>query len=281
MSIFCVQGLSVDEEQVSWLQKWIADHPEWSRKRLARELCQLWNWRDRLGRVKDFAARSFLLKLQAQGRIELPALRESKRRARRPVQGLIDWQEPSQWEGILQEMRPVRLEVVQCGSPAAARWAYWLDRYHYLGLRVVGQNIGYLAYDREDREVACLLFGAPAWRCRARDQFLEWTSEQRRKQLERVANNSRFLILPWIRVAHLASHLLGQVVRRIRTDWQAKYGQGLDWLETFVDTQRYTGTCYRAANWQAVGLTTGRTRQDRDHQLKVSPKAVYLYRLDR
>src|SRR5258706_397457 len=85
----------------------------------------------------------------------------------------------------------------------AGRWAYWLDRYHYLGLRVVGQNIGYLAYDREDREVACLLFGAPAWRCRARDQFLEWTSEQRRKQLERVANNSRFLILPWIRVAHL------------------------------------------------------------------------------
>ena len=178
MSIFCVQGRSVDEEQVRWLQKWIADHPEWSRKRLARELCQLWNWRDRLGRVKDFAARSFLLKLQAQGRIELPTLRESKRRARPPVQGLIDRQEPSQWEGLLQEMRPVRLEVVQCGSPAAARWAYWLDRYHYLGLRVVGQNIGYLGYDREDREVACLLFGAPAWRCRARDQFLEWTDRK-------------------------------------------------------------------------------------------------------
>ena len=281
MSIFCVQGRSVDEEQVRWLQKWIADHPEWSRKRLARELCQLWNWRDRLGRVKDFAARSFLLKLQAQGRIGLPALQESKRRARRPVHGLIDWPEPSLWEGTLQEMRPVRLDVVQCGSPAAARWAYWLDRYHYLGLRVVGQNIGYLAYDRGDREVACLLFGAPAWRCRARDQFLQWTSEQRRRPLERVANNSRFLILPWIGVAHLASHLLGQVVRRIRTDWKAKYGQGLDWLETFVDTQRYTGTCYRAANWQAVGLTTGRTRQDRHHQLKVCPKAVYLYRLDR
>ena len=281
MSIFCVQGRSVEEEQVTWLKKWIADHPEWSRKRLARELCQLWNWRDRLGRVKDFAARSFLLKLQAQGRIDLPALQESKRRARQAVHGLIDWPEPSLWEGTLQEMRPVRVEVVQCGSAAAARWAYWLDRYHYLRLRVVGQNIGYLAYDREDREVACLLFGAPAWRCRARDQFLQWTSEQRRTQLERVANNSRFLILPWIRVGHLASHVLGQVVRRIRTDWQAKYGQGLDWLETFVDTQRYTGTCYRAANWQAVGLTTGRTRQDRQHQLKFSPKAVYLYRLDR
>jgi len=281
MSIFCVQGRNVDEEQVKWLQKWIADHPEWSRKRLAQELCEHWNWRDRLGRVKDFAARSFLLKLQAQGRIDLPALREGKRRAREPIRELIDWREPSLWEGTLQEMRPVRLEVVQCGSPAAARWAYWLDRYHYLGLRVVGQNIGYLAYDRQDRELACLLFGAAAWRCRARDQFLQWTSEQRRRQLERVANNSRFLILPWIRVAHLASHLLGQVVRRIRPDWQAKYGQGLDWLETFVDTQRYTGTCYRAANWQAVGLTTGRTRQDREHQLKVSSKAVYLYQLDR
>jgi hypothetical protein len=281
MSIFFVQGRSVDEEHVTWLQKWIADHPEWSRKRLARELCQLWNWRDRLGQVKDFAARSFLLKLQAQGRIALPALRESKRRAREPVRELIEWREPSLWEGTLHEIRPVRLEVVQCGSPAAARWAYWLDHYHYLGLRVVGQNIGYLAYGCQDRELACLLFGAPAWRCRARDQFLQWTSEQRRRQLERVSNNSRFLILPWIRVAHLASHLLGQVVRRIRTDWQAKYGQGLDWLETFVDTQRYSGTCYRAANWQAVGLTSGRTRQDRHHQLKVCPKAIYLYRLDR
>lgn len=132
---------------------------------------------------------------------------------------------------------------------------------------------------RRGREVACLLFGAAAWRCGARDRYLGWGQAQRRAELPRVANNTRFLILPWVRVPHLASHLLGQVTRRIDGDWQARYGHGLDWLETFVEVGRFAGTCYRAANWQRIGLTRGRSRQDRDHRLQVPVKAVYLYRL--
>jgi Druantia protein DruA len=279
MSSFVMQGRRVDSDGLDWLRGWIQEHPGWSRKRLARELCARWDWRNERGRLKDFAARSFLLKLAAAGWIGLPALQERKRRARKPVPELSAWEEPSRWEGPLQEIAPVGLEVVNSGTPEARRWAYLLNRYHYLGLRVVGENLGYLAYDRTGREIACLLFGAPAWRCRARDAYLSWTAEERASQLSRLANNTRFLILPWMRVPHLASHLLGRVASRISQDWQAKYGHGLEWLETFVDTTRYQGICYRAANWRYVGETTGRSRQDRAHRLEVSRKALYLYRL--
>ena len=279
MNTLVVQGRPVDGVSVEWMRSWIAQNPGWSRKRLARELCVLWDWRNERGRLKDFAARSFLLKLEGGGWIDLPALQEQKRRVRQPVPKLEGWEEPPFWEGSLQELRPVGLEVVSAGTTEARRWAYLLERYHYLGLRVVGENLGYVAYDRGGREIACLLFGAPAWRCRARDTYLHWTSEERAARLSRLANNTRFLILPWMRVPHLASHLLGRVASRISGDWHAKYGHGLEWLETFVDTARYRGLCYQAANWQYAGQTTGRSRQDRTHRLAVSRKAVYLYRL--
>ena len=274
-----IQGRSLGPEDIGWLAQWIEEHPQWSRKRLARELCALWCWRDHQGRLKDFAARSLLLKLEAQGHVRLPALQVQKRRTRSAVAPLSDWSQPEPWEGSLGQVRPVRLEVICAGSATAARWAFYLDQYHYLKLRIVGENLGYLAVDAHGRDVAALLFGAPAWRCAPRDQFLEWDDTQRREQLHRLANNTRFLILPWVRVPHLASHVLGAVARRISADWQLKYGHGLDWLETFVERERFVGSCYRAANWQCVGPTTGRSRQDRDHTRRVPIKDVYLYQM--
>jgi hypothetical protein len=132
----------------------------------------------------------------------------------------------------------------------------------------------------QGQEVACLLFGAAAWRCAPRDQFLGWNDLIRRQRLHTVANNTRFLILPWVRVPHLASHVLSQVARRIGADWRGKYGHGLEWLETFVERERFAGSCYRAANWQWVGRTTGRSRQDPDHTRTVPVKDIYLYRLE-
>ncbi len=120
------------------------------------------------------------------------------------------------------QIRPVKLELICAGSATAARWAFYLDRYHYLKLRVVGENLGYLAVDAQGRDVAAVLFGGATWRCAPRDQFLEWGDTQRREQLHRLANNTRFLILPWMRVPHLASHVLGAVARRISADWQWK-----------------------------------------------------------
>ena len=274
-----VQGRRLGREEIRWLADWIEEHPQWSRKRLARELCERWGWRDQRGRIKDFAARSFFLKLEAQGHLRLPALQVQKRRAPRPVPRLPHWQQPETWEADLGQIRPLKLELVSAGSAAALRWAFYLDQYHYLKLRVVGENLGYLAVDAHGRDVAAMLFGAPAWRCAPRDEFLEWSQAQRREQLHRLANNTRFLILPWVRVPHLASHVLGAVARRISADWQRKYGHGLDWLETFVEQERFAGSCYRAANWQWVGQTRGRSRQDRDHTRQVPVKDVYLYRL--
>ena len=276
-----MQGRDVPPEDLAWLRGWLEAQPHGSRKRLARELCQRWQWMDGRGRLKDFAARSLLLKLEAQGHLRLPPLQLDKRRPPPAAPQWPDWQEPAPWSAPLAALQPLRVEPVTAGTAAARRWAFYLHRYHYLGLRVVGENLGYLVADAAGRQVACLLFGAAAWRCAPRDQALGWSEGQRRQGLSRLANNTRFLILPWVRVPHLASAVLGAVARRIDADWQAKYGHGLDGLETFVERDRFAGTCYRAANWRCVGATRGRSRQDRDHTRAVPVKDVYLYPLKR
>lgn len=276
-----LQGRLIRPEDVVWLREVIAGNGDWSRHRIARELCEAWDWRDGAGRLKDFAARSFLLKLEGRGEIGLPPLRERLRRG--------DWQwlpkataavvEPPAFTASLESVRPLSLEVAESGGEAHQRWSAYLGQYHYLGLHLVGENLGYLVRGRDGRDLACLLFGAAAWKCAPRDSFLEWNPQRRARGLCGIANNTRFLILPWVRVPHLASHVLGAVARRIDADWKKKYGHGLTWLETFVERERFRGTCYRAANWKLVGQTTGRSRQDRERKLQVAVKDVYLYRV--
>jgi hypothetical protein len=274
-----VQGREVDEEKVGWLSGWVTEHRGWSRRKLAGELCVLWDWRDGRGRAKDLAARSFLLKMEERGWIVLPPLREVYRRPRSGIPLCASVLPMENLEASFQEVEPVSLEVVRAGTEAHRRWATYLTRHHYLGLRVVGQNMGYLARDRTGREVAALLFGAPAWRCAGRDAYLQERGFSREKELAGIANNTRFLIFPWVKVPHLASHILGAAARRIDGDWREKYGQGLVWLETFVERGRFLGTCYRAANWVQVGSTRGRGRQDRQHTASVPEKDVYLFRI--
>jgi Domain of unknown function (DUF4338) len=254
-----LQGRMVSARDVEELGGWIGSNPGWSRKRIALELCRRWEWRDAKGRLKDFAARSLLLKLEARGRIVLPALQTQKRRAPRQIVQPAGWQEPGEFHGSLRALGKVRLELVEPGSQAAKRWAFYLHKHHYLGFRVVGENLGYLASDAAGRDLACLLFGAPAWRCSSRDRALGWSPGERGRRLSTIAGNTRFLILPLARVPHLVSHLLGRVVRRINVDGHARYGHGLEWLESFVEGERFEGTCYRAANWECVGSTQGRT----------------------
>jgi len=234
---------------------------------------------DGRGRLKDFAARSLLLKLAAQGQVRLPPLQTQKRRAPRGVAPWPQWEEPGRWEADLAGLQPLQVERVEAGTEAARRWRFYLHRYHYLGLRVVGENLGYLVRAGAGRDVACVLFGAAAWRCAPRDQALGWTEAERRRGLHRVANNTRFLILPWVRVPDLGSWILGRVHRRLAQDWEAKYGHRIVLLETFVEQPRFEGTIYRAANWQRVGRTTGRTRQDRHNCIQVAAKDVYVYPL--
>jgi Domain of unknown function (DUF4338) len=156
-----------------------------------------------------------------------------------------------------------------------------LAHHHYLGHRnCVGENLRYLVREREGRPVACLLFGSAAWHCRVRDAFVGWTPPQRQRRLAWMTNNTRFLILPWVRVPHLASHVLGLVARRLSCDWQRRYGHPIHLLETFVERERFTGTCYRAAGWIAVGDTAGRGRNAPRGALPIPSKAVYLKVLD-
>jgi hypothetical protein len=151
-----------------------------------------------------------------------------------------------------------------------------LQQHHYLGHRnCVGENLKYLVRDRQGRPLACVLFGSAAWQCQPRDAFIGWRPEARRAGLARLTNNTRFLILPWVRVPHLASHILSRVCRRLSRDWQEKYGHPIELVETFVERERFAGTCYRAAGWQRVGATTGRGRNG-GHAASGSVKEVYV-----
>lgn len=259
------------------VRHWLATEPAWNRTRLSRELCKRWGWRNEAGRLKDMACRTLLLKLERRGQIRLPARQRPSQNARRNQQPLDLFCDQTPIEGALSTLQPLRIEALGAGHAELSLFRFLLQRHHYLGLRnSVGENLNYLAWDRNGRVVACLLFGAAAWKGKARDQWIGWTGAQRLRGLGRVANNTRFLVLPWVRVPQLASHLLGLVARRIDADWIAKYGHGIALLETFVDRERFRGTCYRAAGWVPVGSTVGRSRNDRDQTLSVPIKDIYL-----
>jgi hypothetical protein len=270
----------ITEYHIQTVRQLIADNPSWNRSRLSRELCLLWNWHSSTGQMKDMACRDLLLKLEQQGQIVLP-----RRKSEAYIRGgnISISEVPHDTTVIackLKDLLPLRVEAIEPGHPLWSLFKYLLYRYHYLGLNVtVGENMKYLILDNESRPLACLLFGSAAWSCAARDEFIGWDKNTRINNPRLLTNNTRFLILPWVRVPHLASHILSIIIRRIQGDWQHKYGHGLLLLETFVEVDRFRGTCYQAANWRYVGLTKGRSRNDRYTKLHVPVKAVYLYPL--
>jgi hypothetical protein len=272
-----IQGRAIGPEEIALIGAVLQGPAGSNRTRLSRELCALWNWRNGTGRLKDMACRTLLLKLEARGYIGLPP------RVTASVNGLRNRylvpmeHDQRALEGPLECWQPVSLEPVAEGTPEALLFKFLLQRYHYLGHRnCVGQNLKYLARDRQGRPLACLLFGAAAWKAAARDQWIGWDAQQRQRHLGLLSNNARFMVLPWVRVPHLASHLLGRVAARLSADWQHKYGHPIYLLETFVEAPRFAGTCYRAAGWVRVGQTTGRTRNDDGRKPRSLPKAIYL-----
>lgn len=275
-----ILGRRIGSEELALVRDLLSSHPDWHRTQLSRALCQCWGWHNEAGQPKDMACRTLLLRLERRELIVLPARRGpsvNDRRNRDLAEVPYD-REPVAC--ALAELRPIRVEPLDARHPDQALFRLLLNRHHYLGLRRnAGQNLRYLARDRQGRPLACLLFGTAAWKVQARDHFIGWDGACRRRWLARVVDNSRFLILPWVRVPHLASHLLGQVARRIDADWQAKYGHGVELLETFVDRDRFQGTCYQAAGWLRVGVTTGRGRNDRQHASRVPAKDIYVLAL--
>jgi hypothetical protein len=279
-----VQGRPVGELDLEMLRQWMGQNPGWSRWRLSQALATHWNWRNGVGQLKDMAARTFLLKLHQRGLIALPPRRQiptNRMRCRSGERENLEW-----------DQRPIECSLAQLGvltvgevsSQAAERaWVKAaLVQFHYLGFGgAIGENLQYVVRDGQGRSLACLVFGAAAWKCQDRDRFIGWSAPQRERNLAGVANNHRFLILPSVRVRRLGSWILGQIGRRIAQDWQAKSGHPVVLLETFVEPRRFEGTVYRAANWQRVGATTGRTRQDRHTCIQVAMKDIYVYPLGR
>jgi hypothetical protein len=276
-----IQGRDIGDEEVAFVYQLIAGHPDWSRNQIALALAEAWNWRTATGRLKNFAGSSLLIKLEKRGLISLPERRRPPpKHVIRPANLDLPWPEPEPITQPLRELLPLSIEPLSTKQAAYASLAQHLIRYHYLGLRrSVGENMAYLARDRQGRDVGCALFGAAAWRVNPRDKFIGWDEPTRAQRLSWITNNVRFLILPWVRVPHLASHLLARLTRRLAADWLAKYGHPVHLVETFVDRSRFKGTCYRAANWICVGQTQGRSRQDRDRALSVPVKDVHLYPL--
>ena len=272
-----VQGRTLSGEDLTFLRALLAQHPHWNRTALSRQLCERWHWRNGAGRLKDMAARTLLRKLHARGLLALPppALTRPPRPSAQPPAVVPPWLR-APLTGSLHAFQPVRLELAHdSGSRHQVR--QWLRQYHYRGFAgAVGENVQYLARDAHGRELAVMVFGAAAWQVAARDRFIGWSAPQRARHLAGLANQQRFLILPWVHVPGLASHLLALATRRLAADWQARYGHPVWLAETFVDVARFAATTYRAAGWLYLGLTTGRTRQDRQHRLHTSLKAVWV-----
>lgn len=277
-----MQGRLLGEADLECIRALRREYPQWTRRQLSDHLVEQWHWYNAAGRAKDMAARSLLLKLQARGLIDLPAPRNGngnrQRRAQAPrlvpAEGLPSPPEPI--TGSLSALQPLGLELV-AGLVERRRVARLLAAHHYAGFSgAVGENVQYLIRDARGRELAVMVFGAAAWKVADRDRFIGWSVAQRREGLARITNQQRFLILPWVRVRHLASHGLALVLQRLSDDWQARYGHPVWLVETFVEADRFAGTAYQAAGWRRVGQTTGRTRQDRDRTREVPRKSVWV-----
>jgi hypothetical protein len=279
MAMAIIQGRDVTPNDIQLIRQLIEENPGWNRTELSRKLCMIWNWRASSGQCKDMACRSLFLKLEKLGYITLPQrINHANNSLRnRSIPHVPHQKAPIQAE--LKAIAPIQIAPVQTLQHKAL-FRTLLAHYHYLGYSgAIGENMKYIVFDHKATPLACLLFGSAAWKIAPRDAFIGWDTKTRTQNLHLITNNMRFLILPWVRVPHLASHILGGIAQRISGDWIKKYGHPVYLLETFVERTYFRGICYRAANWRFIGQTKGRTRNDRHNAIRVPIKDVYLYPL--
>jgi Druantia protein DruA len=275
--VFCGRRFSAAE--IKLICGVVSDFGSLSLTETARTICELLEWKRPNGRLKNHECRLLLEKLSAEGVCSLPALRKSGPRCPRLVTCTANGKAQEPITGSVSHFAPLSLSVVRSGSESSL-WNELIERYHYLGYRVpVGANLRYLVRSHSDRILACMLWSSPAWRMSARDGWIGWKDEQRSRNLQFIVNNSRFLILPWVRVPYLASSILSLCTRQLPADWEQLYGYRPRLLETVVDTH-FRGTSYRAANWIYLGETRGRGRMDRTHEAHGRAiKQIFVYPL--
>jgi len=276
-------GLSLSAAQIELIAEVVSTCSGLSRAELAETVCELLDFRRPNERLKARECRDLLEQLHEAGQIRLPEKRAGRPRgSRTSIPHTPAGESQEALSRTLREVAPVRLSKVREDADHAL-WRELVGRYHYLGFKTpYGASLRYLVRIGRPRAqvVGCVQFSSPAWRMASRDEWIGWSDAQRRRRLQQVVAQSRFLILPWVRVRHLASHVLGLSARQISGDWQEHFGIRPVLLETLVDAQRFSGTCYRAANWILVGRTSGRGRMDREHRRHgAAPKHVFLYPL--
>lgn len=275
------RGKTVTRKDVSFIRTLIEENPRDSRWSLSRKLCLKWDWRQPNGALRDMVCRGLMLELHRAGHIQLPAKKQNPSNPlahrRKPPKATID---QSPLEGPLSRIRPLRIRQVR-RTASEKLFNSLIEQYHYLGYcQPVGAHLKYLVFTL-GRVVACIALSSAPRHIGCRDRFIGWSAKERRQNLHLMAYNSRFLILPWVRVLHLASHILGQIAKQISEDWKQMYNHPIHFLETFVDTERFRGTCYKAANWIYLGKTTGRGKDDQTHKPNRSIKAVWGYPLSK
>jgi hypothetical protein len=283
MEAFRYRGRVISTDEVEFIRQLITSNPGISRRRLSLELCEAWQWKQDNGAPRDMVCRGMLLGLERAGQLELPTVRYVHRNPptrRRAEEGgaASETLDTTVVDGPLGAIRPLEFRQVR-RSPEEPLFNYLIAQYHPLGYtRPVGEHLKYLVY-AAGRPIACLAWSSAPLHLSARDRYIGWTLEARRRNLRYLAYNPRFLVLPWIQVKHLASHILGLMARRLSGDWERLYHHPVYFLETFVDTEKHRGTCYRAANWVVMGRTAGRGNNCPDKRQNRSIKEVLGYPL--
>jgi len=275
----CYRHRVVTDSDVAFIRQLVAEHPESSRRDLSKKLCVAWNWVQANGALRDMVCRGLMLKLYREALIELPPVRREMRNplARRSAPALVSV-EAAALQASLAEIRPLEFRQVR-RTPQEALFNSLIEHHHYLGYtQPVGEHLKYLVFAR-GRPIACMAFSSAPRHLGSRDRFIGWDRQARLKNIGLLAYNTRFLILPWVRVPHLASHILGRTARVLSADWQRLYGHPIYFVETFIDPQRFRGTCYRAANWIYLGQTTGRGKDAPTHKPNRPVKQVLGYPL--
>jgi hypothetical protein len=275
------RGREISTEDIAFIRRLIVEHVGASRRALSAKLCEAWQWKQANGAPRDMVCRGLLLMLHRAGQIELPRVRFTPpnplARRERPAPMLID---PTPIQGRLSQFRPIEFQPVRRTSDEPL-FNSLIEQHHYLGYeQPVGEHLKYLMW-AQGRPIACLAWSSAPRHLGSRDRFIGWSAEARRRNIRFLAYNTRFLILPWVQVDHLASHILGRMAKRLSEDWEKVYGHPIYFLETFVDPQRFRGTCYRAANWVVLGRTTGRGKDDQTNRPNRSIKEVWGYPLRR
>jgi hypothetical protein len=272
----------ITEADLVFIRGLIAENPQCSRRALSLKLCQAWNWVQANGAPRDMVCRGMMLMLHRQGLIELPPVRMVARVLLRGRSGRDKPAAVSVDQTALSvrfaELGPLEVRQVR-RTPEEALFNSLLQEHHYLGYsQPVGEHLKYLVF-AQGRPIACLAWSSAPRHLGSRDRFIGWDQQARLKNIKLLAYNTRFLILPWISVAHLASHILGRMARMLSADWQRIYAHPIYFVETFIDPQRFRGTCYRAANWIPIGVTTGRGKDDQTHRANRPIKEVLGYPL--